>query len=427
MELNEALRRIVLGHAPLIAASVIVALALAGLVRDHGPPRYTSSARLVLDATPTPSVKESLSLADGARALVTSQSLVQRAVDRADVDRDARDVAENAVSLKSLGASDVMRLSTSDTDPEVARRLTDALAAELIAFQGEASRVGLTEALTDVDLQLAYIAQDHGREQARALSSDLSESAAARMRLQSLERQIADLSAQRVRLLTEEALRPRPVLVDSARLPTAPDPSGMVQLFGLAGVIGLVVGLGGAGTLETLRPRAFGPASVAASIGGPLLACLRGEEMLSQAERAELAISARLAATTLRAEWLVIMAVGDADATPVVAFLRQTIETESTATDHTGHWAGHAPTVVTAESESLLQAHSKRQRAALLVVAPSVLSLADLDRLRRLQDLTSWPIAGTVMVPRRRLGRRRRRNRESPTSSLAAQLRPLAS
>jgi hypothetical protein len=265
MELNEAGRRIFGQHWRLILGLLLAGIAVAAFLHGGSVRTYTASTRLVLDTEDPKSRAESTSIADTAKAIATSPSQVRGALKDAHVTgRDPIDLAKHHVSIAALGTSAVLQLSVSDQNPRVAAAVATTLASRVIRARLEVSNGKLQQVLGQLDQRIDGL---NGR--IAAVDSPTLRT--------SLGQQRSVLEAERVSLLSTEALRPKPSIISPATLPTHADSSGWVPYLVLGGLLGFVLGVGAAGLLETTRPTVVGSDALARAFDTALLGSLPGE------------------------------------------------------------------------------------------------------------------------------------------------------
>jgi uncharacterized protein involved in exopolysaccharide biosynthesis len=292
MGLQEVARRVLLGH--WIVILIFIAAGVGGVSAFHflQAPTYTASTRLVLDAPPPTSGTEAQALADSAKAIVTSPSHVEQALVAAGVVRDPVVVIQN-ITLVPLGTSGVLLLSVQDRDAAASAAIANALAKDLIktrlAVSVAAQRATLDDriaaanaAITDLDQQIATLDA-----QLESLQVDPSNVQTASVRAQILADRISALSSERSSLTQQElqleAERnsldsngsiPTPSIIDPASVPARPDASRLPFDLALGLVIGLILGVAVASTLEMFGPTLSSGEVIAGSLGVPVLGSL---------------------------------------------------------------------------------------------------------------------------------------------------------
>lgn len=196
---------------PVIAA-LAVAGGLLGLLFHVGDEtRYTATVRVLAegDALTTPGA-----MADELRAVATTNSRVQAAIDDVGVDRSVDELV-HAVRVEPLGQSSVLALSVSDADPDMAAAFANSLADQTIVTLGPANDTG------DED---GDASDDTG-----------------------------------------------PIILEQARVPDSPDASRWPADTALGLFLGLIAGVGTAAVLETMRPTLVAPRYVAEAFNTRLL------------------------------------------------------------------------------------------------------------------------------------------------------------
>jgi capsular polysaccharide biosynthesis protein len=289
MELNDALRRIFGQHRRLILSCVALGIVLAVLMHMGDAATYTASTRFALDTEDPETQAESASIADTAKAIATSPIQVKGALTRARATgRDPVEVAENEVSIRALGSSGVLQLSVSDPNPRASAAISNALAervinARLRVSSGHLKQVlgDLSQRISDVDRQLVSLdtqiqtlSGGPGLEGV-ALGSDTSKELRDLLsERDSLTQRRSVLESERVRALSTDALRPAPSIISPATAPRSADSSQRVPDMVLGGLLGLILGVGLAALLETLRPTLVGGEALARELDTPLIGTL---------------------------------------------------------------------------------------------------------------------------------------------------------
>ena len=298
MELNEAARRIFGTHLRLIALWVILGFLVALLLHAGNERTYTATTRLVLDTPDARDRSDSTAIADMAKAIATSPSLVRGALDDAHITtRNPVDVARHHVSVTALGSSGVLDLSVSDPNRRVAAAVANTLAARVIQTRLKVSSGQLQQVLTELDGRIATLNRRIGDLDVKIASLGLTNAQArdaAQRSRDFLAQARSVLEAERVSLLSTDAQRPNPAIISQASLPTHADSSRLLQDLVLGALLGLVLGIGSAALIETVRPTFVGGDVLARELDTPLLGALSSEPGERQRQRLVSIIAARL-------------------------------------------------------------------------------------------------------------------------------------
>lgn len=405
MELNEVGRRIFRGHWRLIAVFValtVAAVLLVGLAGSHGA-TYTASARLVLDTADPKSRTESTVVADTAKAIATSPAQVRAALERAKIkDRQAAEIAKDHVAIRALGTSAVLQLSVSDRSRYVAAAVANALAerviqARLAVSNGQLQQTlgNLQQRIDDLNSQIAALdvktdslAVELATAGTAAQASTLRTQRDGLLQSRDLlvqQRSVAE--SERVSLLSTDAGHPKPSIISSAAVPEHADSSHVVSYIALGALLGLILGIACAGTIELVRPTLVGGDAIARELGVPFLGSLP-DEPLARAPRAlhTLRGRLRLAAEAAEVETVAVVSVVEqVDLTPLTGLLggdpmaRLSVRQFETAGTSPG--AGG--------------------RFGLLAVGPSELKKAEIADFTQLLTLTPQPVLGLITYNRR--------------------------
>jgi len=273
MEIDEVAARILRRYWRLLLVTVLVPVALVGFYYAGRPPQYTSQARLVASDTLPTSTAEADAVMSETRAFATSRNVLANAISDAHADRQV-DAVLPQVSVSGLGTSPVVELAVSDRDADTARQLAQALADRVVQQLGT-SRVGSVDTvLKNIDNQLTQLASRRAPLAAAAAAAP--HDPVAQNRLAGIDRLISDLSADRNKVSLDAAAIGQPRVVQPAQQPPAADSAGLVPRLGLAGLLGLVVGVAIAAWAETIRPTVPGASRVARLLDAPLLGTLTG-------------------------------------------------------------------------------------------------------------------------------------------------------
>jgi uncharacterized protein involved in exopolysaccharide biosynthesis len=438
VELNEAARRIG-QHLRLILLFAAMGMALGVLINRAKPDRYTASARLVLDTQDPKSQAESAAIADTVKAFATSPSQVGAALKQAHM-RNLRpdEVARNDVAVQNLGASGVVQLSVSAATGLDAAAIANALAdavirARLDVTRGEADRItgkldtriadlsrriaANDRRIDDLTVQMARTGSPNAANALRAKRDSISRGR------DFLAQQRAVLESESVALLSNGAQEPTPTMISQARTPAAADPSGAAADIVLGAILGLILGLGIAGLLETLKPTLVGIDAVAAELDTPVLGALsaRSDALLDDAEVERIAARLRLAAKTAKVRHVgLVSARPDIDAIGLARRLESTLaapeprpqgeasDPDAWPSDHgvlsgPADTAGSAPPAPAPFRVRVVDHHAppavNGTPYGLVFVTPPTLKKQDLVGPRHLLRISAAPLLGVVAYP----------------------------
>jgi capsular polysaccharide biosynthesis protein len=291
MDLQEVTRRVVLGHWVVIVACVVVCAGAVTAYHLTDTEMYSASTRVVLDVPAPTSGTEALAVADMAKGIVTSPTHIVAALKVAEAFRDPVKEISN-ITVAPLGTSGILQITVKDSNPVAAAAIANALANDLIQTRIDvgpaAKRAKLDAQIKTLSDRIAVIDQDIAalNGQLRDLQVDRSNTPATATQAQILAYRITALSSQRT-ALTDESLHldsqranlgsaylTTPSVVDVATVATKADPSRLPIDLALAVIIGLVLGVGAAGAMETFRPMLSSGDAVARTLSVPVLGWL---------------------------------------------------------------------------------------------------------------------------------------------------------
>jgi len=290
MELNQAVRRILGRHLILLCLCTAAGLGAGYVVSANATPTYSAETRLVLDTQDPTGLDEAQTIADTARAIVTSPNEVRIAVRYAGVRRDAEAVAATDITVRALGSSGVLQLRMTDPSPRVAAVIANKLSDDLIQTRLAVSQGGYEQLHSKLDAQIRELTSSLEKTVRHIKTAGVPQPKAL-ARQSVLQRQLSVAQTSLGNLEAEQAQRPKPEIIDRAEAPLTPDPSHWAKDTVLGGLAGLLIGLGLAALIETLRPSIVGSGAMARELGAPLLGVLpaRGEVPPVLAETARLA------------------------------------------------------------------------------------------------------------------------------------------
>ncbi len=133
MESGEALRRIFWRYRWLLAALVLIPCVLVGAYRESRTPTFAAKADIQAQTSAPDASTQVLGILSRVTAVATSPQVVESAIKKAGVDRNAVQVAQHQITTGSLNSSAVVVITVTDKDRSVAIKLCQALASEVTA------------------------------------------------------------------------------------------------------------------------------------------------------------------------------------------------------------------------------------------------------------------------------------------------------
>jgi capsular polysaccharide biosynthesis protein len=419
MEIDEVGARLLRQYWPVLLAAILLPAMLTGLYVVRQPQSYTATARIVAsDKVPQVS-GEAAGVVAHARAYATSRDVVAAAIKDIGSGRVADDVVKH-VNVVGIGTSPVVALTVTDSNPKIARGLTNALAIEVTKQLTASKGSGLQDTIAQIDKRITTLQAQRAKAESSAANDP--KNLLKQLEVQGLDRQISDLTSERNRLATLAATTGQPRVVERPALPTHADPSGLPARVSLAALFGLVVGIILTACVETLRPTVPGPQRVARRLDVPLLGPAGGRDDDLPAVARALRLAAR------RAEVNTIALTGRVN-TALPAQLTQAVGGGATARRSTDWKApgDHAPDHSLADTSLRILAAEMRAEprhadfricaladvndddpgsVGLVVVAGPVTRLADLHGIRDLLAASGWPLLGVVADTTSKKGKR---------------------
>jgi capsular polysaccharide biosynthesis protein len=406
LELGEVIGRIFGRHRKLIAALILAGLLAGFAIHVDDAPQYSASARLVLDTSDPEDQAQSGVIADTTRAIASGPSLVRGALARIGARRDATELARRQVRVQALGSSGVMQLSVTDTDPKVAVVLANAIAeavikARLQVTAGEAATVvrSLDQQLTRLQRQISDLDARIDRAGGAAGSGQLVR------RREALDQRMSQLESERASVETTRALRPRAAVLDAASPPAQRLPGRRLPDLVLGGLLGLLLGVGAAALVESLRPTLVGRTAIARGTEAPVLAELVGPPQRRghrhgwvAADVAEAAMHVELVAVAAGVQQVRLMALDrQVDLSNLVQILGDSLKTATVQQADMPTARRRRPGSRVGLEPEALQSEGDGGRIGLVLVAPTVLKLADLDPVKDFLTISGWPLLGVIV------------------------------
>jgi capsular polysaccharide biosynthesis protein len=408
MELNDVLRRILGQHWRLLGAFLAIGVALGLLFAPHGT-EYAASARLVLDLPDPVARQQSEAYADTAKAIATSPSKVRGALRKAGARRgDPAVFGGQHVAVRALGSSGVIELTVTDRDRGVAASVANALAASLIRTRLEVTNGQIDQAFADLDGKIAQLSKRIAGidEQVGELSVQIAaagsvEAAALRAKRDEIEstreflvQQRAVVQSERVSLLSASAQHPRPSVISAATPPTKAQASHKLAYVILGALLGLILGIGVAAFIETVRPTLVGGDTLADELDAALLGTL--DPHAAPATAIDVSARLRLAAEAARVRNVTLVAAGPrVDLDGLADSLKASAAAEALQTNGNGVGAYPAPLRI-ASFDAEHPPFNNGSRSGLVLVSPTALKKTDLSDVAHLLQASRLPLLGVI-------------------------------
>jgi uncharacterized protein involved in exopolysaccharide biosynthesis len=413
--------------APLVAITLMVA---------KQPPMYAASARIVSGNTVPASNAQAQALVSQIQGIATGKTAAASALQTAGVRRNVNSFITSHISVAGLGGSQVVDLTVTDRNPRVAAALAKDLAKEVVDSINRTGQSGLSTTLNAIDQEIVRLSEQHGAVASQAAADPKNEQL--QSKLAGLNQVIANFSGDRSRLLIHASTQGLASVLDQPVVPQAAESKALAQKLGLAGVLGLVVGILIASIAETIRPTVPGARRVSRRLGAPTLGQLKRPEIRgAQTPNLEnLAVRLRLAANHANVSTIALI---DVNGQYELADLAHSIEVslmpprEPLTAHPDGDAEDHEKTLVGESAFSPVMVKGRRlitdhqmlhvypmaqlkhlgtmSGVGLVVISGPVSRVTRVMALDDLGTSSGWPILGVVGVPRARRGLLRRRAR----------------
>jgi capsular polysaccharide biosynthesis protein len=405
LELNEVIGRIFVRHRRLILALFVVGL-LAGFAVHLGEARlHAASARLVLDTTDPQDQSQSGVIADTTRAIATGPALIRSTLDKIGARRDPLLVSKEHVEVQALGSSGVVQLTVTDPDPQVAIDLANALARAVIQTRVELTAGEAANIVRSIDKEVAELQRQLNTVEGQIQRSGTGTNNELLRRRDLLVQRVSQLQTERASVESTRALRPKAAILDEATPPALPLPSRQIPDLVLGGLLGLLLGVGAAAAIESLRPTLVGRTAIARGLDAPVLAELAGPPQRRghrhgwvAADVAEAAMHVELVAVAAGVQHVRLMALDrGVDLSSLVQTLGEPLKTATVEQAEMPTARRRRPGSRAGRELEMTQPKDDSGRVGLVLVTPTVLKLADLDPVKDFLTISGWPLLGVIV------------------------------
>ncbi len=433
METDEVAARLLRQYWALLLICVLVPLVVVSVIVARQPAAYSASARIITASEVPASAAAADAMVSQVQGIATGQTAASQALQAAGVRRNLGAFIAS-ISVAGVGTSQVVNLTVTDPNPKAAQQLTRALAGQVVSGLNKVGVSGMSKALTVIDADLVQLTENRALLAARAAASPQDQQLQAK--LAGLDQVIANFTGDRARLLIQASTAGLASVIDEPGLPVHAESKALPQKLGLAGLLGLVVGILLAAIAEMIRPTLPGSQRVSRRLDVPMLGRLIDPELRAQHEPdfASLALRVRLAASHADVSTVALVDV-DVDGERDLAELARELEHALAPAPHhhrptavapmaTDNLNGHGDATsgsgsggTTLVMDKLAAVHSPVLRVCamaqmqscaepgpvgILVLSGPVARVSRISALVGLAVSSGWPILGVVAVPRLR-------------------------
>ena len=434
MQVDEIAARLLRQYWLLIAICVAVPIAAISLITAKEQPVYSADARIITGSVVPQSSAESDAVVSQVQAIATGRTATARALHAAGASRNLTNFISKDIGVSGLGTSQVIDLTVTDRNPQVAQKVARILAGEVVASLNNVGQSGLKAALFANDQEIVRLSEQRSILAKQATKNPQNQEL--QSRLAGLDQVISNFSGERSQLLIQAGTVGRAGVIDQPALPTRPESKASVQKLGLAALLGLVAGILIASIAETVRPTVPGAPRVSRRLGVPTLGRLGSEELRGERTPAlgEMALRFQLVAAHAELRTIALVDIdGKRELGPLAAGLTQTLRASSAdgvpARNGVDGGAGNSswnvdpettlpagvPSVLVKPKGSVTENPALHiyplgqmkwvtgaTQVGIVVLAGPVARVSRITSLEDLSRSSGWPIIGVVGIPRKR-------------------------
>jgi capsular polysaccharide biosynthesis protein len=435
VEIDEVAARLLRQYWAVLAVCIVVPLLAVSFLTAKQPNNYAASARIITGNTVPQTSAEADAVASQVEAIATGRSAVTQALNTAGADRNLNSFISSNIAVSGLGSSQVIDLTVTDHNPQVARQVARVLATEVVRSINNVGQSGLRAALTANDQEIVRLSQQRAVKAQRAARQPQNQQL--QSELAGMDQVIANFTGDRSRLLIQAGTLGLAGVIDQPAVPARPESKASLQKLGLAGLLGLVAGILIVSVAEILRPTVPGARRVSRRLGVPMLGQLSKQDLTGARTSAigEMALRLRLVAAHAELRTIALVDVdGKRELGPLAAGLMQSVrfsaadgapDSPGLDGDTTGnqHWtagaepgpAGPGPGLLlksrgSATGNATLHIYPLGQmrwvsgtaHVGIVVLAGPVARVSRITALHDLSTSSGWPIVGIIGIPRQR-------------------------
>ncbi|QKW38864.1 hypothetical protein HUT06_36580 [Actinomadura sp. NAK00032] len=270
MEIDEVAARVMRSYWALLLVMTVVPLVLVGVVMSGQEPPSVAKSRLQASSRATDAAPGDAGVSivvSQVKAFATTENLLSEVLRSQRVDRSTAKTAK-AIEVTGLGTSTIVELSVKDQDPDVARRLADAIGAAVVKEINDSNQGSIQRQMDEIDKRVRELERRLGPLSRRANAQPNPDIDAMNER-ERVQAELTNLRANRSDLQTQLSTAGTASVVQPAVL--APRTNPVVMMASIAGLVGLIGGILIAVVTEMARPTVPGQRRVARRLGVPLL------------------------------------------------------------------------------------------------------------------------------------------------------------
>jgi capsular polysaccharide biosynthesis protein len=392
MTIDEAFHRVVRGHRLLIAICLVLPMAAMFYLGGKQPVLYQAVGRVEIGTTLASSQLQADALSNRVLGIVTSPGVVQRALFDGGLNVDPVQFAIDHISINRVGVSPVIDVTVTQESPVRAALIAKSLTNQLLNFANAGGRDATTGRIEVLSATILTLTNQRDSLIPKLATASPGGVYSLQAQINAIQTTMADDLRQRSDLIIAAASMESTVLLDAVGTPTVPLPSGTKQTAALAGLLGLIGGLGLAALLETLRPTLRNPKAISFAMGAPMIGHVHSRDLESPHHSAAMnPIADRMALLGLRygSSRAMLMSVRKADQARAGEMAEALGVTRNDETSHrlqcaalNGRW------------------REPGEHPAIVIFSPAKVRARELRPVQELLESVDWPLLGVVTYDR---------------------------
>lgn len=281
MTIDEAVHRILRSHWILILSCVLLPMLVALGIAAVTPAQYEAVGRIQLGGDLAASNVQADASSERALGIATSPGVVRTALESAGLSEDPVKFANDHVDVRRVGVSPVVEIAVTDSSPTRAATMARSITSDVIEFSNAGARQPEVQKIASLDTAIKQLTTQRDALIPKLAKASQGEVLSIQARLDAMQATLTEYQQQRAQLELTAATRTNAVLLDKARTPTVPLPSDAVQRAALAGLLGLLAGLGLAAARESMRPTLHDPQAIGYALDAPVIGHIPGRDTTS--------------------------------------------------------------------------------------------------------------------------------------------------